>query len=380
MKKFSIKSLIFCLLLAIFVPIEANAQIGKIAKLFGKNAEKTIVKKAGKNVAQKTAREIAEEYATKIMTDNIAANTAKSAAKKELAGETVKKISEKGGIKAVLHQSAENVITKTFSWTMSKHIPRKSFNPTFISSSTSDILKTSETHALNNIKNFNKRISYKITTLNETPATILKTIKTGNTGDKAEAFAKLKQYIDNFPGTYEQKEKFLSQLPDNVKLALSKYRHRIPKKEGIWTGTPGESVWIPDKTATPPNRNYSNLDNKSWQELLDKHGYSNGIPFKNGEMQLKPIAEVKIKYPDTEEFKKMNNTKKREYLQNKAFEELARQRGETIEQAKAFKEKNRYCWHELPDCNTIILVPAEIHNNISHVGGISVYNLVAKIL
>ena len=43
------------------------------------------------------------------------------------------------------------------------------------------------------------------------------------------------------------------------------------------------------------------------------------------------------------------------------------------EEVAAWRKENGCTWHECPDCRTMQKVPHEIHANIPHEGGISVY-------
>lgn len=56
---------------------------------------------------------------------------------------------------------------------------------------------------------------------------------------------------------------------------------------------------------------------------------------------------------------------------DKADIELAKQRGCTPEEVAKWRKENGYTWHECKDMKTMQKVPSQVHNNISHSGGIS---------
>lgn len=373
------KILIISVIMMLSANVEADAQLNKIFKFFGKKTEKVFVKKASKEVVEKSSKEVAKEYAEAAMKKSIVAKTAKSLGKKELSQQSFKRISAKGGTKVFLKEGADKLLKKNISQSLSKRVVFGSSGKEFHVVHT-QVRKLQGKSISNNIKKQSRRIVSK-KSVTESTSTLLKILKKGSVSEKAKAFSKLRKQYDNLPNA-AAKEKWLKQLPKNVRDNILEYKKKqynaLPKKNGHWTGEPGNSIWVPDANIRPKNKNYSNVDKKNWGQIRNDHGYQNGIPYKNGEPVLKPIAECKIKYPDTEEFKNMSNTKKRAFLQDRAFEQFARQKGISVEEARAFKEKNRLVWHEADDCETLMLVPAEIHNNLTHVGGISLYNLVAK--
>lgn len=359
--------------------VEADAQLKGFLKFAGKKSEKVLVQKASKEVVEKTAKEVAKEYAEAAIKRSIAASTAKSFAKKELALQSFKKITSKGGTRFFLKEGADNFLKKTMARPFSKRVVLDASGKKLRVVQT-EVKKLSGQSISDNIKKQSRRILTKKSAKESTSA-LLKILSKGTLSEKSKAFSKLVKHYDALPNA-AAKEKWLKQLPDNVRKKLLEYKTKqknaLPKRNGHWTGEPGNSNWIPDPNYRPKNKNYSNLDDKDWNQIAKEHGYKDGIPFKNGEPVLNPIEECKVKYPDTEEFKNLSNTKKREYLQERAFEQLAQQKGISVAEARAYKEKNRLVWHELDDCETLQLVPAEIHNNLTHVGGISLFNIVAK--
>lgn len=146
---------------------------------------------------------------------------------------------------------------------------------------------------------------------------------------------------------------------------------RIPKSHGTWSGEPGNSIWKPDLNYVPKKNQYSNPDNLTWGQILKKYGID-GIPFKNGVPDFKALSRGEVTIDDIRKFLKGGTN--REELHEEAFKRLAKQRKCSVEEVRKFKEKNNLVWHEDVDCKTLMLVPREIHDNIPHIGGVSIAN------
>ena len=144
----------------------------------------------------------------------------------------------------------------------------------------------------------------------------------------------------------------------------------IPRNGGEWTGEPGNSTWKPDPEYTPPEKSrnperpYSNPDNLSWNELLQKYGID-GIPFNDGEPDFSDVERGTVEIDDF--------TDDRDSNFEQADEKMAEQRGCTPEEVEKWRKENNYTWHECKDCKTMQKVPNEIHANVPHSGGVSEY-------
>ena len=144
----------------------------------------------------------------------------------------------------------------------------------------------------------------------------------------------------------------------------------LPCSHGEWSGEPGNSTWIPDPEYTPPEKSrnpekpYSNPDNLPWAELLDKYGID-GIEFKDGYPVFDDIARGTVEIEDF--------TDDRDSNFSQANEAMAELKGCTPEEVEQWMKDNNYTWHECQDCKTMQKVPNEIHANIPHEGGVSVY-------
>lgn len=139
---------------------------------------------------------------------------------------------------------------------------------------------------------------------------------------------------------------------------------RLPRTGGHWEGEVGNSRWVPDKNLEPGDRNGTNPEHKTWGEILEKYGVES-IPFRNGEVDLSDISKGKVEIDDFSADRSSNF--------DQADEKLAEQRGCTPEEVAKWRNENRYTWHECRDCRSMQKVPTEIHGNIPHSGGISVY-------
>lgn len=144
----------------------------------------------------------------------------------------------------------------------------------------------------------------------------------------------------------------------------------LPENHGEWSGEVGNSKWLPDHKYTPPEKSrnpekpYSNPDNLTWKELMDKYGID-GIEFRDGYPVFDEVARGTVEIDDFTDDRISNFAQ--------ANEKMAEQRGCTPEEVETWMEENNYTWHECQDCKTMQKVPNEIHANVPHEGGVSVY-------
>lgn len=150
----------------------------------------------------------------------------------------------------------------------------------------------------------------------------------------------------------------------------SNYDSRTPENNGSWEGERGNSMWKPDREYIPPEKSsvpdkpYSNPDNLTWREILDKYGIE-GIPFKDGFPDFSQVSKGTV---EIEGFETGGNAEKNRNF-NKAYIALAEKRGCSPEEVKQWMKENNYTWHECEDKRTMQKVPNEIHANIPHDGG-----------
>ena len=146
--------------------------------------------------------------------------------------------------------------------------------------------------------------------------------------------------------------------------------NRPPEHNGEWGGERSNSKWYPDPDYTPPEKSrnpekpYSNPDNLSWKELLDKYGID-GIEFRDGFPVFDDISRGTVEIDDFETGG--SDAKDRNF--KRADIAMAEQRGCTPQEVREWREKNNYTWHECEDKRTMQKVPNEIHANIPHDGG-----------
>lgn len=146
--------------------------------------------------------------------------------------------------------------------------------------------------------------------------------------------------------------------------------HRTPESNGEWTGERGNSTWIPDHDYIPPEKSrnpenpYSNPDNLTWGEILEKYGIE-GIEFKDGFPDFSPISKGTVEIDNFEP----GGTDAMNRNFAKADIALAEQKGCTPAEVKQWREDNNYTWHECEDQKTMQKVPNEVHANIPHDGG-----------
>lgn len=139
---------------------------------------------------------------------------------------------------------------------------------------------------------------------------------------------------------------------------------RLPRNGGVWDGAAGNSRWIPEKDAVPGSRNGTNPEHKSWAQIKECYHFE-GIPFLRGEADFSEVGKGSVEIKDFSDDRGANF--------DQADEALASQRGCAPEEVAQWRKENHYTWHECNDCKTMQKVPSEVHGNIPHSGGISVY-------
>lgn len=180
----------------------------------------------------------------------------------------------------------------------------------------------------------------------------------------------------------ERKEAEFCALPSNVRNALETLwsgRHdfyKAPRSNGHWEGEAKNSLWIPDDNVVPAQRGYSNWNGLSWGEIKRKHGIR-GVRFIRGVAQFGEVAKHSVRLPDFSRYVDVDDPGERSRLHDAAFAALSRQLSRPIEDVRRMKEDtdNILVWHEDVDCETLHLVPREIHDNIPHFGGIALLKI-----
>ena len=148
-------------------------------------------------------------------------------------------------------------------------------------------------------------------------------------------------------------DKPLAVVYDNVKNCP------IDGNNGRWDGERGNSNWYPDPDFVPGK---ANPEGKTWSEILNKYSIDY-IPFRDGEPDFSEISK------GTVEIEQFSDSRTDNF--DKADIELAKQKVCTPEEVAKWRKDNGYTWHECKDMKTMQKVPSEVHNNITHSGGIS---------
>ena len=173
---------------------------------------------------------------------------------------------------------------------------------------------------------------------------------------------KLKAEIPQTPeGRLEDIKNKINQLAQEISAERSL---RLPRNGGIWDGAIGNSKWIPAEDAVPGSRNGTNPEHKSWSQIKECSHFE-GIPFSHGEANFSEVGKGSVEIEDFSDDRGANF--------DQADEALALQRGCAPEEVAQWRKENHYTWHECNDCKTMQKVPSEVHGNIPHSGGISVY-------
>lgn len=145
----------------------------------------------------------------------------------------------------------------------------------------------------------------------------------------------------------------------------SNHYKNCPVNNGKWEnpdgseGKRGESKWIPEREYVPQK---ANPDGKTWGQIMDENGID-GIEFKNGEPDFSEISKANIEIE--------NFTSSRTDNFDQADMKLAEKWDCDPDEVAKWRSDNHYTWHECCDMKTMQLVPSEIHNNVTHRGGIS---------
>ncbi|MHC1685929.1 MAG: HNH endonuclease [Clostridiaceae bacterium] len=157
----------------------------------------------------------------------------------------------------------------------------------------------------------------------------------------------------NFDKPMSDYDKPLAVICDNMKNCP------IDGNNGHWDGERGNSNWYPDPDFVPGK---ANPEGKTWSEILNKYGIDH-IPLKDGEPDFSEISK------GTVEIEPFSDSRTDNF--DKADIELAKQKGCAPEEVAKWRKENGYTWHECKDMKTMQKVPSEVHNNITHSGGIS---------
>ena len=206
---------------------------------------------------------------------------------------------------------------------------------------------------------------------------------------QAKALLELQSGLDAIQDS-EKKQKRFDALPKGMQdqldalwgqLYSDRGRKNIPTSGGRWSGEAGDSIWIPDDQIVPPDKGYSNMQQKTWGQIKRENGIS-GIRFSDGRVDFSPVTKYAVKFDWEKELggdgiRYLVQTGDRQYLHEAAFSKLAAKLGKSIEEVKQLKESRNLVWHEEPDCETLQLVVREVHDNIRHFGGIAMLAIIA---
>lgn len=177
------------------------------------------------------------------------------------------------------------------------------------------------------------------------------------------------------------------EIPDDIRQILDRYQrirysnsgyNHTPKSGGAWDGERGNSVFHPDRDIRPKDKGYSNMENKTWGQILDENNID-GIRYIDGEPDFSPIAKMQTtmdfetEISDLAKKQLLSTPANREQLHKEFYEKLAKENNCSINEIIAFKESNNLVVHESPDCKTLLLLPREIHDNLLHTGGVEMF-------
>lgn len=150
---------------------------------------------------------------------------------------------------------------------------------------------------------------------------------------------------------------------------MSEVEKILPQSCGEWSGEAGDSTWKPDSQEIPkkPPEN-----EKTWGEILEPYN-TDGVEFRDGEPDFSPFAEASVEIDDFSDNRNANFTQADEKCAEQWSAENKDNRQWSAEDVREYRRDNSLSWHERSDMQTLDLVPQEVHGNIPHSGGISVY-------
>jgi len=166
-------------------------------------------------------------------------------------------------------------------------------------------------------------------------------------------------YYNRFRYYSPEEECYISQDPIGLAggMAFYNYVHdsnawvdifglsRIPKTDGSWDGTPGNSNWFSDNSKV----------------LAITKG--EGVPFKDGLPNFDKWSQGDLKIDN------MTGGKKDFDLVHEHLKDVGGLKSKA--EAQRFLKQNGLTAHHHPDMKTIQLIPSDLHNNVPHEGGAS---------
>lgn len=160
-------------------------------------------------------------------------------------------------------------------------------------------------------------------------------------------------------------------LVKEMNLEYNEITTRTPENNGSWSGMRGNSAWMPDRDYIPPEKSrnpetspYSNPENLTWGEILEKNKIE-GVEFKNGFPVFQDISRGTV---EIENFQTGGcDAKDKNFKQ--ADIAMAEKNGYTPNEVKQWRKENNFTWHECEDKRTMQKVSNEVHANIPHDGG-----------
>ncbi|MDY5858888.1 MAG: HNH endonuclease [Porphyromonas sp.] len=186
----------------------------------------------------------------------------------------------------------------------------------------------------------------------------------------------LKRALSGFP--LERQREIIGNLPLNIQEAILQVDQTRLPRNGTWDGEVGNSLFTPNPDYVPPSKTaYNNPDSLSMGQIMEKYGIT-GVRYNYGYPDFTPVARETVILDDIGSFYRHEADRPKgtpigNSVHERAFSKLAEQKGMSLEEVRAYKEKNNLVIHECGDGKTVQFVPREIHDNLSHSGGIEAY-------
>ncbi len=238
-----------------------------------------------------------------------------------------------------------------------------------------NVLEDTPGNEVFNENNYNREMAKDYATLRD---------DTSSAEDKSHAIANINNRYRENP--YLEQKRY-EEIPEDIRSILDRFHilrysdsgyNHIPKTGGSWEGECGNSKFRPDSNIRPKDKGYSNMNNKTWGQILNENKID-GILYNKGNPDFSPIAEMQTKMDFNSDISQearqelLSNPPKRTKLHEEFYKKLALENNCTVDEIKKLKEKNNWVVHECNDCKTIMLLPREVHDNLPHTGGVEMF-------
>ena len=153
-------------------------------------------------------------------------------------------------------------------------------------------------------------------------------------------------------------------------IAFSNVRkERLPRSNGVWSGEPGDSTWIPDDDYIVK----INGEDKPMLQLKEMYGFD-GIEYKDGSPDFSPFEDEILNNVTLDSFSSDRTGPNGTYTQ--ALESISEQLDIPEKEISDYMDANGLTFHECRDRHTVEFIPGDINAEFPNTGGIGVQNAI----